>query len=57
MEIEVLDLAGRRMQLVRMSGSGGQVIPLDLTRVAAGSYVVVLRNGQRTVSTMLRVMH
>lgn len=55
-EVEVLDLAGRRMQLVRATGTGGQVIPLDLTDVPAGSYVVIFRDGHRSVSTTVRVM-
>lgn len=55
-EVEVLDLAGRRMQLVRSNGPGGAVIPLDLTDVPMGSYVVILRDRERTVSGTVRVM-
>ncbi len=54
--VEVLDLAGRRMQLVRSSGPGGLVIPLDLTDVPTGSYVVVVRDRERIVSGTVRVM-
>ncbi|MBX2972984.1 MAG: T9SS type A sorting domain-containing protein [Flavobacteriales bacterium] len=55
-EVEVLDLAGRRVQLVRSNGPGGPVIPLDLADVPTGSYVVVLRDRERAVSGTVRVM-
>lgn len=56
LEIEVLDLAGRRVQLVRSNGPEGVVIPLDLTGVPAGSYVVVMRDQERVVSGTVRVV-
>ncbi len=55
-EIEVLDLAGRRVQSVRSSVPSGQVIPMDLTGVPAGSYVVVVRDREHIVSGTVRVM-
>lgn len=55
-EIEVLDLAGRRVQLVRSSVPSGQVIPMELTGVPAGSYVVVVRDREHIVSGTVRVM-
>lgn len=55
-EIEVLDLAGRRVQLVRSNGHGGLGISLDLTGVPTGSYVIVLRDLQRVMCGTVRVV-
>lgn len=55
-EIEVLDLAGRRVQLVRSNGHGGLGISLDLTGVPTGSYVIVLRDLQRVMFGTVRVV-
>lgn len=56
-ELEVLDLTGRRVQWERLMGQSGQVIPFDLSGVPAGSYVVVIRNGENATSSTLRVVH
>lgn len=55
-ELEVLDLTGRRVQWERLMGRSGQVIPFDITGVPAGSYVVVIRNGESATSGTLRVV-
>jgi hypothetical protein len=55
-EVEVLDLSGRRVLLERVMGAGGQVIPLSLDHVPAGSYVVILRSDVQVASATVRVM-
>lgn len=55
-ELEVLDLAGRRVLKERSMVLGDRSIPLDLQNVPTGSYVVVLRDQERTVTGTVRVM-
>lgn len=54
--LEVLDLAGRRVLLERVMGSGGQVIPLNLEHVPAGSYVVIVRSEVQVALSTVHVM-
>lgn len=56
-ELSMFDLSGRRVMLERFTAQGGQVILLDAGRVPAGSYVVVLRDGERAVTGTLRVVY
>lgn len=55
-DVEVLDLSGRRVLLERVMGSGGQVIPLNLDHAPAGSYVVILRSDAHVASGTVRVL-
>lgn len=55
-EVELLDLAGRRVHKEQVSASTGTGTPIDLAHVPVGSYVLILRGTDRMVWSPLQVV-